>query len=803
MRWAILLASFLMACSGSKAGGVGGGSGGSSGDGGGSSGSGGGVGTGGGGGGMISPDMPCGVVTVLQGTCQQCHGATPTNGAPFPMLTRADLLAASVITPEMTIGQRSVLRMQAPTGHMPPAPQNALAADVIKPFSDWVLAGMPAQSCGSGGGSGTGGGAGGGSGVGGGTGTGGGSPFIADPPAVYVAKVKNVLVGLPPTDAEIAAVTAQPSQLGALVDGWMLLPQYQTKMRRFFQLSFQQTQVAAPDFSDMLNNGQLNVGSNSMLQNLQESFARSVLAQNAAGNPFNTTMKTQTYMMTTALQVFYALTDVWQIDNSPNGVHDAFKTANPGKNIVVSATGGPIPLAQSIDPTSPNYMHWYDPNVMAECGVDPLVIPARANAVYQILIGGRLNNNNNTCTKPFTAQMTATDFTDWKMVTIRPPLASEKATWFYDLGTLRNPATSVLLLKRPYVSFFTTPAFFANWQTNDSNEMRVTLNQTLIVATGTQIDGTDTTTPTSTPGLDTVHANQAACKYCHQTLDPTRSIFAATYSWNYGIQLDPTWAGQKGLFAFRGVQAPINSIYDLGNILSTHPLLAPAWVQKLCYYVNSQACEEADPEFQRLATLFKSSNYAFDAIVKALVVSPLTTHAATTMTATMDGVAIAVARRDQLCGMWNARLGFVDICGLDVTKVSPLPNIARQIIPGLPSDGYSRGAVIPVLPNDPSLFYRAGIENLCAGLSTLVIDNANPLPGAKTWSSTQPTLAIADFVAVVAGLPPSDPRSAGLTTLLTSHFNTAKATTGITPKVALQSTFIAACIAPTASAVGL
>ena len=797
----IIATSFLMACTGSMVGGTGGGdggSGGSSSDGGGTGGSGGGSGgSGGAGGGSSTNDLPCAVVTVLQGTCQQCHGPTLANGAPMQLITRADLAAASTITSEMTIGQRSVLRMKAPTGRMPPAPLNPIASDLIDQFNTWVVAGMPAQSCGAGGG------AGGGSGGGAGTGGGGGSAFIADGPAVYVAKVKNILVGLPPTDAEIATVTAQPSQLGTLVDGWMLLPQYQTKMRRFFQLSFQQTQVATTDFADMLNNGQLAVASNPMLQNLQESFARTVLAQNTAGKPFNTTMTTQTYMMTTALQVFYALTDVWQIDNLPNGVHDAFKTANPGKNIVVSASGGPIPLAQSIDPTSANYMHWYDPNIVAECGIDPLVIPARANAVYQILVGAKLNQNNVTCTKNFTAQLLPTDYTDWKMVTVRPPLASAKTTWFYDLPTLRNPAITALLLKRPYVGFFTTPAFFANWQTNASNEMRVTLNQTLIVATGAQVDGTDTTTPTATPGLDTVHANQAACKYCHQTLDPSRSIFSATFSWNYGGQFDPTWSAQKGLFAFRGVQATTNTIYDLGTILSTHPLLAPAWVQKLCYYVNSQACIETDPEFQRLATLFQTSNYSWNGIVKALVTSPLTTHAASTVTATTDGVAISVARRDHLCSMWNARFGFTDICGLDVTQISPLPNTAKQIVPGLPSDGYSRGATAPVLPNDPSLFYRAGIENLCGGLAALLIDNATPPPGAKTWSSTQPTLAITDFVNLVAGLPPADPRASQLNTLLTSHFNTSKAMTGITAKAALQSTFMAACMAPTASAVGL
>ena len=81
----------------------------------------------------------------------------------------------------------------------------------------------------------------------------------------------------------------------------------------------------------------------------------------------------------------------------------------------------------------------------------------------------------------------------------------------------------------PRVGFFTTPAFFANWQTNTSNTMRVTTNQALIVATGASIDGTDTTVPSSTPGLDAAHAAPgSACFSCHQLLDPTRSILAAS-----------------------------------------------------------------------------------------------------------------------------------------------------------------------------------------------------------------------------------------------------------------------------------
>src|SRR3954469_24946463 len=94
-----------------------------------------------------------------------------------------------------------------------------------------------------------------------GDGSGSGSDnFVADPPAVYVAKVKNILVGLPPTDTELAAVTADPSALGGLVDGWMQLPEYQQKMMVFFELAFQQTQISAVDYVDLVPANGLGVG---------------------------------------------------------------------------------------------------------------------------------------------------------------------------------------------------------------------------------------------------------------------------------------------------------------------------------------------------------------------------------------------------------------------------------------------------------------------------------------------------------------------------------------------------------------
>src|SRR6185369_4652697 len=337
--------------------------------------------------------------------------------------------------------------------------------------------------------------------------------------------------------------------------------------------------------------------------------------------------------------------------------------------------------------------------------------------------------------------------------------------------------------------------------------MRVTLNQTLIVALGAQVDGSDrTVTPGSPPpGLDAVHAADAGCAICHTTLDPLRSIFSATYSWNYHQQLDTTWSGQKGMFSFQGVVQPVASMGEMGQLLAQHPLFAQAWVQKLCYYVNSVACAPADPELQRIVGVFQQSGYSWNALVAELVSSPLTTHAAPTETAASAGMVVAVSRRDHLCAALDNRLGLGDVCGLDAVTRKQLQATVPQIVAGLPSDGYGRGSTAPILPNDPSLFYRAGTENICAAVAAAVIDvaSAKQTAGVTYWSSTDPDGAIADFVATIMGLVPSDPRTAPATDLLKAHFAAAMKQQGASASNALKSTFVTACLAPSAVSIGL
>ena len=647
-------------------------------------------------------------------------------------------------------------------------------------------------------------------------------PFVAASPASYVAKVKNVLLGLPPTDQEVMAVAADPTQMKTLVAGWVKQPGYQTKMKRFFELAFQQTQVSAVDFSDQVFPKQVDINATTtplLVQNAQQSFALTMIELLGKGRPLSDATTTTTVMMTTALKEVYAFLDVWQVDDDGK-VTDLFKQAHPKQTITVEAALGPIPIADTLDPTSPNYMHWYDPDVatndmqVAGCVQDPLVYDPPSAVTLHYLLYGALDGRKNptagglncppsggTAAAP---QLDATkDFSDWTLVTVRPPTGPETVTPFYDLPTLR--AANTLVLTTPRVGFFSTPAFFANWQTNTSNQMRVTMNQTLIVALGAQVDGSDLTIPPMTPGLDTTHASQAACIACHEELDPLRSIFSATFSWNYHAQQDTAFSAQKGMFAFHGVIAPVKSTGDLGTTLAGHPLFAEAWAQKLCTYVNSSPCLHEDPEFQRVITAFQTGGLMWDTLVVELMSSPLVTNASPTQTAAVDGEVVAVARRDHLCAALNARLGFDDVCGLNAVTRKEAQAAIAQIASGLPSDGYGRGATMPVLPNDPTLFYRAGTENICATVAASVIDvpTAKQTAGVTQWSSTKPDAAIADFVGTVMGLPPSDPRAAPATTILKSHFTDAMMTPGVTASDALKSTFVAACLAPSAVSIGL
>ncbi len=644
-------------------------------------------------------------------------------------------------------------------------------------------------------------------------------PFQADTPAVYVAKVKNILVGQPPTDAELQAVNSDPTQLRSLIQTWMKDPAYQTKMMRFFELAFQQTQIATKDVMVSLTPKDVTLDKDLIplfMQNIQESFARTMLMLGGSGHPLTDAMTTHQFAMTTALKEFYGYVDSWQLNDDPTHpvTVDRLAPQLPPNTNTLYVTAKVILPADSADPSNPNFMHWTNPavaTITGACKVDPITYPMTTFGLHYV-IGGAFDAYSVGSTKCSANQnganavLTTADFTDWQLVTIRQPKGTEPVTPFWNIPALRT--ATELVYQVPRVGFFSTPAFFANWQTNASNQMRVTMNQAFIVATGAQIDGSDTTTPpVNPPGLDTQHVSQP-CIGCHQLLDPSRSILSATYSWLYHNQDDPSLVATPGVFVFEGKTQAMSSIDDLGGALASHPLVGPAWVQKLCLYVNSSPCDAQDPEFQRVLQVFQTSGFSWSALVVELLSSPIVTHTVTTVTAQTIGETLAVSRRDHLCAALNERIGFADVCGQNALAGDTFTKTINAIAGGLPSDGYGRGTTTPNLPNVPTLFFRAAIEDICEGISVQVVDvpSSKQTPGVKQWQSTSPSLvssAISDFVTKVMGLPASDPRSAQALQLLQTHYASALAQPKVTTTTALESTFAAACMSPSLVSIGM
>ena len=345
-------------------------------------------------------------------------------------------------------------------------------------------------------------------------------------------------------------------------------------------------------------------------------------------------------------------------------------------------------------------------------------------------------------------QLQSTDFSTGRWSTIRaaqaPARRRRRSTICPPCVRAASSCSNV-----PRVGFFTTPAFFANWQTNTSNQMRVTINQTLIVALGAAVDGTDPTTPASTPGLDATHANTPACFACHQTLDPTRSILASTYSWNYHSQTDARVRAQNGLFAFQGVRQPVSTVADFGATLASHPLFAQAWVQKLCYYANSTACDAGRsgvPSASSASSRRRASRGTRSS--RELLSSPITTNASPTKTTDDQRRGRRRrAARSPLRGAQRSPRVHRRLRARRAVREAASRRPSRRSSPACRRTATAAARSRRCCPTSRRSSIRAGTENICEAVAALVIDaRAKPQAGVKQWSSAQPDAAIADFV---------------------------------------------------------
>jgi hypothetical protein len=675
----------------------------------------------------------------------------------------------------------------------------------------------------------------GGSGAGpGGGGTGGDTgptgperfPFEAFPPEVYAAKVKSLTTGLPLTDVELGSVLANPAALRGLIGTWTAQPEWRAKLLDFFMQSFQQTQVTDAEFYNDLVGRDLNNwvadDQTRFLRAAEQSMARTVLALMDEGRPFTEAVTTRRFMLNPPLMAVLAYMDAAPRNDTGRAVNSGqwLTTKYPMMTFVRTANidattlmPTPIPLAETLDPASPNFMRWYDPTAYTGTDMncmDPVTRTGNqaVQQTFDLLFGGRPG-----CGRTV-SQWTVEDWDSWRMVTIRPPAAGEERTIFWDLPKLKNAATTELVLNTPRVGFMTTPAFFANWPTNPSNSYRVTTNQTMIVALGRSFDDRDTTVQATESSDDSMHVQPGTtCYGCHTTLDPMRDFFRQSYSVVYSQQLgDLNRLGipAAGTFNIDG-GTPVSGagVGALADAVATHPRFAVAWAQKLCAYANSVPCDEADPELQRVARVFVDSGFRFDVLVTEILSSPLVTFAKETLTAMTKGVSVGITRREPLCGSLESRTGLLNACGLrtlpaGTTGAPTGTNLsrARNLALSIPGAGYARGDDKPLLPHDPNMFFTAATDNLCLTLAGQLVDVTN---GGR-WVSTDVPAALRDFVSVVIGMPGNDPRFEAMLGILNEHYTEAMAAQGSSRTAgtnALRSTFILACASPLGTSTGL
>jgi hypothetical protein len=635
-------------------------------------------------------------------------------------------------------------------------------------------------------------------------------PFVALPPNVYGNKVKNLLTGLPLTDAELGQLTASPDALPGLIDAWMALPQWRDRMLDFFKQSFQQTQTDINDYDEELGrttNPWNNVDKVKFVRSAEESFARTALELVTTNHPFTEVLTTDKLMLNPPLMSSYAAIDAMpQNDMDKPAVQgwwlrQKYPTAVFTRTANLDAMGVPQPIAfeDSINPASPNFFKFFDPTPYKGANVkcndpDTRMGPQAFSALADFVYGGRPGCGSTR------SQFTDADWDAWRMVTIRAPKVGEERTIFWDLPKLRDPKAE-LVLATPRIGFMTTLAFFANWPTNNSNSYRVTTNQTLIVALGRSFDDRGTTVQVSETSSDAMHVKPGTeCFGCHSTLDPMRDFFRQSFSVAYSSQLLPGLPA-AGTFTVDG-SAPVmgNGVAALAKAMANHPRFAMAWTQKLCQFANAAACEEDDPELVRVADAFRASNHDFRGLVRTLFSSPLVTFAKETKTATDNGVAIGIARRETLCAALEQRLGLPDVCA--IKQAAPgiknlIVNTQRNLALSVPGAGYARGDESPLLPHDPSMFFSSATENLCGILAQSLVDK----PGGR-FQAAQKDASIHDLVTLVMGLPATDPRAADMTALLGDHFLQALQS-GVNSTEAMRSTFTLACESPLAVSVGL
>ena len=642
------------------------------------------------------------------------------------------------------------------------------------------------------------------------------------PPSVYGHKVKTLLTGMPLDSAELTTLNTDPSQLSSMVQGWLTTPEFDGVIFRFFQTAFQQNQLDADAVPMMIRRNNLNWGrfqnpnenlSELMLQNFRESFARTTLELVRTNGNFSSVVTTETFQVTTAMLVFQALLE-HRYANDENRLVQVAMPEVSRFTVYRNQADAPPPI-EALDPSNERFLHFFVPEFERLCLPDTQntleVTDSAFGAndelffIFSQMVGRpervRAPGGNNSCQTPSgvrtTPILTRADFSDWRPVRFRKAGANEETTRFYDLAKLRT--TNELVVRSDRIGFFTSLGFLATWPTNEDNQARVTLNQTLITALGHSFDGqiVDDFSPTN---LDGEHsAPGTSCYGCHQTLDPMREFFLSSFSYYYGQQDNQdTMTSLDPEFVFRGTRADGSNVRDLANIIAGHADFPRAWVQKMCYFANSAPCPENSTEFQDVVRDFTASGMNFRTMLQSLMSSPLVSNAKCVSSGEENesaGSLRAISRRDQLCAQLSNRLGMDNICGQNLlrNRQSRLQRDVANAVASIPEDTFARGEPEPLIISQTGLFTRATREVVCTVVAERAYDG--------TFGDLTREDAIKLMVERVMGLPEVDPRHAGALKILSDHVTDGVAD-GARETDALRSALAVACMSPGIAGIG-
>lgn len=402
------------------------------------------------------------------------------------------------------------------------------------------------------------------------------------------------------------------------------------------------------------------------------------------------------------------------------------------------------------------------------------------------------------------ARAIPSDYSDWRFITFQES-KTQVANLFSDLAYWRAlPNESKVSFAIPRVGFFSTLAFQGKYPSNTDNQFRNITNQTLIAGLGRTFSPSDTTDQPNLIHVDNDHARQTnECFACHRLMDPMRMVFQNKMNFQY--RYNSKYTDVASSFSFYNYITPMKNLTDLGKALTAHPDFANAWVQKMCVAFNSSKCLENDPEFLKVATAFKSSNYNFKTLYKDIILSDLVTGLKATKTSKAFDFAVNRVRETHLCYNLNARQRQIQAKrSIAVDEFDGGSSICRGSVSStsdaLGDDHTVRGLTEVVNSFPVDTFSRQAIERTCVNLGNYFLGNdTRLLSRAENDLNTNIDL----MTELLIGLPVSHPRHYKIKNSIRSVYDYSKKDLAMNHTSALKEAFNFACTSPDFTGAGL